>query len=65
LDNQSVDRETVESQPVKRRLRGWCEMAYSLGVSCNRDSRKGAAIQGELEPGSRGIAVVGAATGEV
>jgi hypothetical protein len=24
----------VENQPVKRRLGGWCEMAASLGVSC-------------------------------
>jgi hypothetical protein len=25
---------SVESQPVKRRLGGWCEMAASQGVSC-------------------------------
>jgi hypothetical protein len=29
----SVDRELVESQPVKRRLGGWCEMAANLEVS--------------------------------
>jgi hypothetical protein len=49
---------SVESQPVKRRLGGWREMAISLGVSCNRGSCKGAAVQSGLEPGSRGIAIV-------
>jgi hypothetical protein len=24
---------SIESQPVKRRLRGWCEIAASLGPS--------------------------------
>jgi hypothetical protein len=29
----TVATQLVESQPVKRRLGGWCEMAVSLGVS--------------------------------
>jgi hypothetical protein len=29
----SVECSSVESQPVKRRLGGWCEMAASLGPS--------------------------------
>jgi hypothetical protein len=37
-------------------------VAANLGGSCNRGSWKGAAIQRGLEPGNRGVAIVGAAT---
>jgi hypothetical protein len=40
-------------------------MAASLGVSYSRGSWKGGANQRGLEPGSRGIAIVGAATRQV
>jgi hypothetical protein len=46
---------SVESQPVKRRLGGWCEMAASLGPS-SVDSWQDFCT--ELERGNRGIVIV-------
>jgi hypothetical protein len=53
---------SVDSQLMKRRLGGWCEMAASQSVVRKIHSWKGAAVQRGLEHGNREITIVGAIT---